>query len=214
MPLRLRLTYANVIASLALFVALGGSAAAAFVVSSNQEIAPRTVFGSVKPTGANDNVVAGSLGTADLANSSVTTVKVANASITRAKLAVPAITGTGNTAFDRVTLPVGGSHTLLPVAGLGNLVATCNQFSATFQFHNSSGGDETVFMDDVAFTSIDTVAAGQSSPVTPGRFLNHITYQVGIGTGSTGRLATIEAFEDANGTSCVLQAQVASLTKS
>src|SRR6266480_727583 len=53
--------HATVVAYLALFVALGGTAAAAFVVSSNSQIAPNTIYGSNAPTGANKNVVANSL---------------------------------------------------------------------------------------------------------------------------------------------------------
>jgi hypothetical protein len=111
-----RFTFANVVAMLALFVVLGGTAAAAFVVNSNADIAPGTVFGSVKPAAANDNVVDGSLGSKDLAGSSVTTTKVANGAITRAKLAVIPLTGNGRASFDRVTIPVGQS--------LGEVVAT------------------------------------------------------------------------------------------
>jgi hypothetical protein len=41
-----RFSYANVVATLALFVALGGSAAAAVIVSSNDQIAPNTIHGA------------------------------------------------------------------------------------------------------------------------------------------------------------------------
>jgi hypothetical protein len=63
--LRPRSAY-DVMAALALFFALGGSAYAAFVVSSNSQIGPDTIYGANKPGGANDNVVNGSLTGADI----------------------------------------------------------------------------------------------------------------------------------------------------
>src|SRR5581483_4808940 len=175
-----RFSYANVVASLALFVALGGSAAAgAFVVSSNQQIAPGTIFGSVSPQGANDNIVAGSLGAADLADGSVTNTKIANGSVTPPKLAVPSITGKGAANFGRVTLPVGKSQTLLVIPGLGSVIANCAASDGTLQFHNSSAQDEALFLVVGDFTSVEHVASGATSSPSPGRFISRTTYQVG-----------------------------------
>jgi hypothetical protein len=66
--LRPRSAY-DVVAVLALVVALGGGTAfAAFVVSSNSQIGPNTISGSKKPAGfANDNIANGSVDTPDLA---------------------------------------------------------------------------------------------------------------------------------------------------
>lgn len=55
-----------VVACVALFVALGGTAMAAFVVSSNSQIAPNTIYGADRPNGANDNIVDGSVAPADI----------------------------------------------------------------------------------------------------------------------------------------------------
>jgi hypothetical protein len=72
---------AMLVALLALFVALGGSAYAAFVVSSNSEIGPNTIYGANKPTSANDNVVNGSLTGADVNDGSLTGVDVQDFSL-------------------------------------------------------------------------------------------------------------------------------------
>src|SRR4051812_15577010 len=61
-----RPSHGTVVAYLALFFALGGSAYAAFVVSSNSQIGPDTIYGANKPASANDNVVNGSLTGADI----------------------------------------------------------------------------------------------------------------------------------------------------
>lgn len=85
---------ANVVAYLALFVALGGTAAATtYVVSSNAQIGPHTVYGSVKPSGANDNVTDGSLGTADLADRTVSNRKLGGNAVTTDKVANNTLTG-------------------------------------------------------------------------------------------------------------------------
>jgi hypothetical protein len=84
---RARLSYANVVATLALFVAFGGSAAAAVIVSSNDQIAPNTVYGANVPAGKNDNIVAGSVATSDLGPSAVTNNKLAAAAVASDKLA-------------------------------------------------------------------------------------------------------------------------------
>jgi hypothetical protein len=69
------LTYANVVSTLALFLVLGGGTAlATYVVSSNSQIGPDTIYGHNAPAGANKNVVADSLSGADVLESSLGTV--------------------------------------------------------------------------------------------------------------------------------------------
>ena len=70
--LRSRLTYANVISTLALFLVLGGGTAlAAYVVSSNSQIGPGTVSGHKPPTGKHANIIAGSINGQDVADNSL-----------------------------------------------------------------------------------------------------------------------------------------------
>jgi hypothetical protein len=212
--IRPRFTFANVVAMVALFIVLGGTAAAAIVVKSNAQIAPDTVFGSVKPAAANGDIVHGSLGSKDLADGSVTTGKVANGAITRGKLAVIPLTGNGRASFDRVTVPVGQSSAVLPLHGLGNLLLDCKaQQDATIAFHNNSGGDETVAQEINNFPQVVQVANGASSPTGSGFFAGHFNFQVSRGAGNRGQMATIDMYLTTDATTCSLQAQAVSVTQ-
>jgi hypothetical protein len=74
--IRQQLTYANVISTLALFLVLGGGTAlAAYVVSSNSQIGPNTVSGHAG-TATNKNIIAGTVNATDLANQAVTAAKI------------------------------------------------------------------------------------------------------------------------------------------
>jgi hypothetical protein len=67
---RKHLSYANVVATLALFVALGGTAAAAgVIVHSNSDVAKDTISGHKAPTGDHPNLIAGSVAAKDLSAS-------------------------------------------------------------------------------------------------------------------------------------------------
>jgi hypothetical protein len=61
------LSYANVTATLALFIAMGGTAAASVIVHSNSDIARKTVSGHEPPAGSHANLIAGSVNATDLA---------------------------------------------------------------------------------------------------------------------------------------------------
>jgi hypothetical protein len=69
--LRSHLTYANVMVTILAFLVLGGGTAlAAYVVSSNSQIGPGTVSGHQPPTGKHANIIAGSINGQDIANRS------------------------------------------------------------------------------------------------------------------------------------------------
>jgi hypothetical protein len=93
--IRARLTFANVVSAIALFFALGGSAYATFVVSSNADIAPNTISGHAPPSGNHANVIAGSLTTSDLADATVTGPKVEDNSLTGSKINESSLSGVG-----------------------------------------------------------------------------------------------------------------------
>ena len=82
------------VACLALFVALAGSATAAFVVSSNRQIAPNTIYGAGKPATANDNIVDGSISGVDIKSNGIPGSRITNKSLTGADLADNTLTGT------------------------------------------------------------------------------------------------------------------------
>jgi hypothetical protein len=86
--IRRHLTYANVMVTLlAFFVLGGGTALAAYVVSSNSQIGPGTVSGHKPPTGKHANVIMGSISTKDLAAGAVNAGKLVNGAVTNPKLA-------------------------------------------------------------------------------------------------------------------------------
>jgi hypothetical protein len=69
--IRSKLTYANVMSTIAVFGVLGGGTAlAAYVVSSNSQIGPGTVSGHKPPTGKHANIIAGSINGTDVADRS------------------------------------------------------------------------------------------------------------------------------------------------
>jgi hypothetical protein len=126
--LRPRLTYSNVIASLALFVALGGTAAA--VVLPRNSVGPKQLKrGAVTPKAlrkgavtspkiAPRSVIGGKLGAAavgpgNIGNGAVTAAKLANSSVTNSKIA-NGVVGTnklGNGAVTTVKLADGAVTT-------------------------------------------------------------------------------------------------------
>src|SRR3954468_6413118 len=91
--LRHRPSPAMVVACLALFVALGGSAMAAFVVSSNSQIGPNTIYGANKPSTANDNIVDGSITSVDIKSESIGGGRILNGSLTGADILDGSLTG-------------------------------------------------------------------------------------------------------------------------
>jgi hypothetical protein len=67
--LRRHLSYANITATLSLFLILGGGTAlASYVISSNSQIGPNTISGHKPPTGDHANIIGGSVSALDLAH--------------------------------------------------------------------------------------------------------------------------------------------------
>ncbi|MGH2964237.1 MAG: hypothetical protein ACRDMH_02485 [Solirubrobacterales bacterium] len=77
--IRSRLTYANVISTLALFSVLaGGSALAAVVITSNSQVGKDTISGHKPPGGKHANIIGGSINGQDVANGSLTPTDARN----------------------------------------------------------------------------------------------------------------------------------------
>ncbi|HEY7282166.1 MAG TPA: hypothetical protein VID47_11290 [Actinomycetota bacterium] len=85
--MRKRPSAAMVVALVALFVSLAGTAEASFLISKNSQVAPHVISGANGPAGDTHNVIAGSVGTDDMHAGAVTTGKLANGSVTGAKVA-------------------------------------------------------------------------------------------------------------------------------
>jgi BclA C-terminal domain len=78
---------AMVVACVALFVALGGTATAVtYVVSSNSQVGPGTISGHNPPSGKHANIIGGSVNSADLANGAATLGKLAPNSVNGSKV--------------------------------------------------------------------------------------------------------------------------------
>jgi hypothetical protein len=88
------LTYANVVATLSLFLVLGGGTALAdYVISSNGQVGPDTISGHKPPTGDHANIIGGSVNGTDLASGSVGNGKLAGSAVTSGKVADNSLTG-------------------------------------------------------------------------------------------------------------------------
>jgi hypothetical protein len=70
------LTYANIVATLALLFAMGGTAAAAVLITSNSQVAQNTISGHGAPTGKHANLISGSVNATDLASGVKASFKV------------------------------------------------------------------------------------------------------------------------------------------
>jgi hypothetical protein len=71
--IRSHLTYANVVATLALFLVIAGGTAAAvtYVVSSNSQVGPNTISGHRPPSGKHANIIPASVNGQDVADNSL-----------------------------------------------------------------------------------------------------------------------------------------------
>jgi hypothetical protein len=172
--IRTRLTYANVVATLALFLVIGGGTAlASFVVSSNSQIGPGTVSGHKPPTGDHSNIITGSVNGTDLAGNSVNSAKVLDGSLTGSDLALNSVAGAlqVRTAFNSA-LP-GDPPVTLFTHGPLSLIGTCTGGGGTAaaKIELSSVVDAVASIDDAngsRFTGTDSTAVAQTNTALSG----------------------------------------------
>jgi cysteine-rich repeat protein len=129
--IRGRLTYANVVATLALFLVLAGGTALGvnYVVSSNSQIGPNTVSGHKAPTGDHANIIGGSVNGQDLATAAVTSAKLGPNSVNGGKVANGSLGGVdiNESSLDptvlqsRVSGTCAGSGTIVSIAQSGTV---------------------------------------------------------------------------------------------
>src|SRR4051794_11191528 len=91
--LKRRLTFANVTSLLALFFAVGGSAYAAVVVTSNGDVAPDTIAGHKPGAGQHSNLILGSVTNDDLASQTIKTGRIADGTLELRDLAADSVDG-------------------------------------------------------------------------------------------------------------------------
>ncbi len=84
---------AMIVACVALFVALGGTATAVtYVVSSNSQIGPGTISGHNPPSGKHGNIISGSVNGTDLAPNSVGSSEIVANAVGASKVANESLT--------------------------------------------------------------------------------------------------------------------------
>jgi hypothetical protein len=95
MPGRLRgqLTFANVASALALFFAISGSAYAAVIVTSNDDVAPDTIAGHKPGPGKHANLILGSVTNEDLAPETVKTGRITDGTVAARDLSADSVDG-------------------------------------------------------------------------------------------------------------------------
>jgi hypothetical protein len=121
---RRHLTFANVVSLAALFVALGGTAVAAVIVTSNSQVAKDTISGHKPPSGKHANIISGSINGQDVANKGLTPTDVESL--------VAHISGSA------VTLPAQPSNNTKPIP-LAHNVWTQQPGEADLVFGTSTG---------------------------------------------------------------------------
>jgi hypothetical protein len=198
------LTYANVVASLALFLALTGGTAVALSGTN-------TVF--------SDDIVDGQVKKPDIADGSVGSGKLIDGSIASADISPRA----GKNYSGRA-LVTGGSEPkskpVVDVPGFGRLSGFCGVGEPPYfdahqetDFQNSSGGPLQVFVDNGSAVQQKVLPAGASFGVVDLHKPGRVVWQAGRGTGGQTRLTTITATgkiasQAGNQTaSCAFQAQ-------
>lgn len=93
---------AVVVAVFALVVALSGTAMSAIIITKNGQVAAHTIAGASAPKGDNQNLIPGSVGTADLHTGAVTGKKLASNSVGSSKVLDGSLTG-GDLASSTIT---------------------------------------------------------------------------------------------------------------
>jgi hypothetical protein len=79
---RFRPSHGTVVAYLALFIALGGTATASVIITSNSQVAQNTISGHKPPSGKHANLFAGSVNNQDVAANSLTGANVNESTLT------------------------------------------------------------------------------------------------------------------------------------
>jgi hypothetical protein len=91
--LRSRLSFGNVISVIALFVALGGTAMAATIITDNSQVAPDTISGHKPPAGKQANIIGGSVSGVDIGTGAVVSRNINDGSVTGNDVADNRLTG-------------------------------------------------------------------------------------------------------------------------
>ena len=100
--MRKRPSLATVLAALALFFSLSGTAMASLIITKNSQVAAHVIAGAKAPSGDNKNLISGSVGASDLHAGAVTNAKLGSNSVDSSKVADLSLTG-GDVANGSIT---------------------------------------------------------------------------------------------------------------
>jgi hypothetical protein len=187
---------AMVVALVALVFALGGTAGAAVIITSNSQVGPGTISGAFPPGGDTANLIAGSVGGTDLhaagvknaamATGSVATSNIQNGAVTAKKIANGVISAR---AWGYVTgggdLDSTNSHNVVSSTSVGNgdycitLPDSINSGTAAFTASPDYDNDSTNTATNV-FTLVEP--AINPLPGCPSNSISVVAFSVSGGT--------------------------------
>lgn len=193
-----RLTFANVFSVIALVLALGGTAAASVIITSNSQVAKNTISGHHPPSGDHANLIGGSLARQDLALSAGRTYSQRAAfanSVTSTPKTILRLPGFGEVQGSCFN----SSGTVQATVNFKNTSASAlDVVQLTSEFASTSESDHVVSPNQTTFAAL----LGTDSDGRPGGD----EFVIGTGTGSASRLAHVIVTGLA-GSTCVFQAQ-------
>ena len=158
--LRSHLTFANVVSLVALFVALGGTAMAAVIITDNSQVASNTISGHRPPTGDHPNIIGGSINAQDVANNGLGGRVIAE----------PTLTGNAQKLiFHAATGPI---PTEIATVGPYAIKAACEEpspahWALTLYVNGPAGTASYTYLDSVNDNGIDDPTGGFRSDTRP-----------------------------------------------
>src|SRR3954464_15368527 len=161
--LRRRLTFANVVSLMALFFAIGGSAYAAVIVTSNDDVAPDTIAGHKPGSGKHSNLILGSVTNEDLAPETVKTGRITDGTVALRDL------GADSVDSDKVkNESIGSAEIATGAVGFSELRKTVFYDVGTQRANDPVGGPATdvALVDDAPFEAIGRCNQSSAGVVT------------------------------------------------
>ena len=165
-----RPSVATVLAALALFVSLSGTAIASVIISNNSQVGAHTIAGADAKAGQNQNLIPGTVGSNDLHSKAVSASKLAPGSVGSSAVANGSITG-NDLDLNSVPGAVGIHSGLLAMEpGGATTIASVGMWLVGGDCTNDGGGktDASVELDNMSGTQIALLSVGDSA----GQFVN------------------------------------------
>ena len=207
------LTYSNVVATVALFMAIGGGAAWAASHLAKNSVKSKNIAPSAVKT---RNLAKGAVKTKNLANAAVTPAKIKAASLTRSQLAPGTLAGTQVTELTATSVPGLGEMpspeggTPVPLTGNATFTPASGRSYEVLGEIRGNPVDADGKGGSVCYAEVDLFANGQylsyaelfanqSSEFAPFRVQPLGTSATALGLQETGKPITISALSITNG---------------